>query len=251
MQIMRIAYGGLITLFAIGANAQSHPLVFQSGATQTALLELYTSEGCSSCPLAERWLTSLKESLRLWKEIVPVAFHVDYWDRLGWRDRWASPEFSDRQRAYAALWGSPSIYTPAFVLDGKEWLDWPHSKDGPRSSGAGTGVLKVSSVDWAHWQVSFAPAGHSGGRYEAHGALLASDLTSDVKAGENQGRRLNHDFVVTALMKSGLEPGGNGVGGQIVLSQKAKDQGDHLAVAVWITRSGSLEPLQAVGGWLR
>jgi hypothetical protein len=67
-----------------------------------------------------------------------VAFHVDYWDRLGWRDRWASPEFSDRQRAYAAWWGSRSIYTPGFVLDGKEWIDWPRPKEGPRSSGAGT-----------------------------------------------------------------------------------------------------------------
>ncbi|MGH7869894.1 MAG: hypothetical protein ACREP9_20230 [Candidatus Dormibacteraceae bacterium] len=81
--------------------------------------------------------------------------------------------------------------------------------------------------------------------------MLANDQTSDVKAGENKGRRLNHDFVVTVLAKRGLKPGGDGVGGQIVLTQKTKNPAEHLAVAVWVTRSWSLEPLQAVGGWLR
>jgi len=75
----------LIALVAISANAQNQPLVFQSAATRTALLELFTSEGCSSCPPAETWLTSLTAAAGLWKDFVPVAFHVDYWDYLGWR----------------------------------------------------------------------------------------------------------------------------------------------------------------------
>ena len=99
MQAMRTIFSGLIPLVAVIAGAQNHPLVFKSAPTQTALLELFTSEGCSSCPPAERWLTSLKESARLWKEFVPVAFHVDYWDHLGWRDR----ELRDRDCCKAAM----------------------------------------------------------------------------------------------------------------------------------------------------
>src|SRR5215217_7350069 len=97
---------------------------FESGETQNILIELFTSEGCSSCPPAETWLSALKSNQDLWKKIVPVAFHVDYWDRLGWRDRFAKPEFTARQRRYAAAWGGDSVYTPDFVVNAKEWRSW-------------------------------------------------------------------------------------------------------------------------------
>src|SRR5579859_7181132 len=88
-------------LAAITMKAQDTNLVFESRTQQTALLELYTSEGCSSCPPAEAWLSRLKGSPVLWKDFVPVAFHVDYWDYLGWRDKLGARQFSERQRAYA------------------------------------------------------------------------------------------------------------------------------------------------------
>src|SRR3978361_2017969 len=93
---------------------------FDSGPAQTALLELYTSEGCSSCPPAEAQLTRLKSDPGLWKKFVPLAYPVDYWDRLGWRDRFAAPTWTVRQNRYASFWQSDSVYTPAFVLDGRE-----------------------------------------------------------------------------------------------------------------------------------
>ena len=65
------------------------PVTFASTARQTSLLELYTSEGCSSCPPAEAWLSGLKDNPGLWRDFVPVAFHVDYWNYLGWRDKWS------------------------------------------------------------------------------------------------------------------------------------------------------------------
>ena len=102
-----------------GVTAHADPIVFESHERQTALLELFTSEGCSSCPPAESWLSQLKQKPELWSGFVPVAFHVDYWDYLGWRDKWASQQFSDRQRDYAQAWGSDSVYTPGFVLNGK------------------------------------------------------------------------------------------------------------------------------------
>ena len=91
----------------------------QSGPQKVSLLELYTSEGCSSCPPAETWLSRLTTDGRLWKEIVPVAFHVDYWDDLGWKDRYAKQEYTSRQRSYFALGGLVRSTRPVlFSMDG-------------------------------------------------------------------------------------------------------------------------------------
>ncbi len=196
------------------------PIQFRSEPPQTPLLELYTSEGCSSCPPAEAWLSQLKENPKLWKDFVPVAFHVDYWDYLGWRDPWASKSFSDRQRTYAKQWRSDSIYTPGFALNGKEWRDWSGRKDGPRSSGVKAGVLTVSSSDTNRWQVSFAPANAASADYEVHAALLAGGLTSNVKAGENRGRLLSHDFVVLTFVNASLVRNGDAVQGEFVLNKQ-------------------------------
>src|ERR1700747_379835 len=85
---------------------------FESGPAQVSLLELYTSEGCSSCPPAEAWLGGPSSNGALWKAVVPVAFHVDYWDNLGWKDEFSSRDFTQRQRHYAANWGPGAASTP-------------------------------------------------------------------------------------------------------------------------------------------
>src|SRR6266487_1374667 len=207
------------------------PVQFQSEARQTALLELYTSEGCSSCPPAETWLSRLTESPGLWKDFVPVAFHVDYWDYLGWRDPWASKSFSERQRNYAKQWRSDSTYTPGFVLNGKEWRDWSGHEDGPKSAGMKTGVLTVSSSDTNRWHVSFAPANAAGANYEVHAALLAGGLSSNVKAGENRGRLLRHDFAVLALAKASLVRSGDAAQGEFILNKQRNAAESYLALA--------------------
>jgi hypothetical protein len=99
--------------------AQGGNIVMQSGPKQVTLMELYTSEGCSSCPPAEVWFSELKDAPGLWKIFVPVAFHVDYWDNLGWPDKYASAAFTARQRSYAAEWRSENVYTPELVSGGK------------------------------------------------------------------------------------------------------------------------------------
>ena len=237
-------------LAAATVNAPTAVITFQSSETQTALLELYTSEGCSSCPPAEAWLSPLKESPRLWKDFVPLAFHVDYWDYLGWRDPWAARAFSDRQRTYAEHWRSESVYTPGFVLNGKEWRDWSSRRDVPKFSGASAGVLTVSSSDTNHWQVRFAPTLAGGVDYEVHAALLGCGLNSDVKAGENRGCRLNHDFVVLTVVKASLVRSGDIAQGGFALSVPRKTLESSLALAIWTTEGGRLAPLQATGGWL-
>ena len=241
---------GLSLMIVWSARAQTPGITFQSGPEQTALLELYTSEGCSSCPPAEAWLTRLTRSPRLWKEFVPLAFHVDYWDYLGWRDRWSAKTFSDRQRAHARRWGSGRIYTPGFVLIGQEWRNWSERMEGPPTGRKPSGVLTINSADTNRWAVSFAPATPATGKYEVHAALLAGGLTSSVTAGENQGRQLEHDFVVLTLAHASLTHEDGTIKGTFNLDAPRKGLPSSHAVGVWITHAGELEPLQATGGWL-
>ena len=240
----------LSLLMPLPMIAEPATIVFQSGPDKTALLELYTSEGCSSCPPAEKWLSGLKNSPRLWKDFVPVAFHVDYWDHLGWRDSLADSGNSDRQRSYAESWHSESVYTPAFVVNGKEWLGWPVSKDGPSESGPKVGVLTANSSEPDRWKVVFQPVGTTNATYEVHAALLANSVSSDVKGGENRGRRLSHDFAVTRFVTVPMRRVDGTWQGQFVLSQPSNHPATDAAIAIWVTETEKLEAVQAVGGWL-
>ena len=242
-----LAFGALLLAAARLAGADA--IEFQSGQARTALLELYTSEGCSSCPPAEEWLARLKESPKLWKDFVPVAFHVDYWDYLGWKDPFAARAYTRRQHDYADTWRSRSVYTPGFVLDGKEWRGW--SAEPPRPSSRSAGVLTARSEDGRRWTLRFRPAEGGGpSAYDCHAALLGSDLISDVKAGENRGRKLRHDFVVLALADTPATRKEDYFQGEVTLSATLATAPARRAFAVWITPVRSLQPAQAAGGWL-
>lgn len=216
---------------------------FASGPEQSALLELYTSEGCSSCPPAEAHLNQLKENAGLWKQFVPVSFHVDYWDRLGSRDRFSAPQWTQRQNGYAALWRSESVYTPAFVLNGRELRGLPGNLASPNEQKAGP--LSATSADGNHWKIEFHPATDSASEWEAHVALLGSGLSSKIAAGENSGRNLVHEFVVLNLQDVLLQNGA----ASLTIAPPAENI-PRKAVAVWVTRRGELASLQATGGWL-
>ena len=239
-----------LLLATMCVNAQTNPITFQSAPERTALLELYTSEGCSSCPPAEVWLSGLKNSPRLWKDFAPVAFHVDYWNYLGWKDAWSSAEYSERQQAYAQLWHTENVYTPEFVLNGKEWHNWFAGKNGPKSGGDRVGILTVTSADTNRWEVRFVPEKTFGTHYEIHAALMAGGLVSDVKAGENKSRRLNHDFAVVNLLQFGMADRNGVAKGKFTLDTAQFRSSKTLALTVWITVAGQIEPMQTTGGWL-
>ncbi len=228
-------------LALVSAHAETD---LQSGPQKVSLLELYTSEGCSSCPPAESWLSTLTTDGRLWKELVPVAFHVDYWDDLGWKDRFARREYTSRQRSYSAAWGISSVYTPGFVFNGQEWKGWFGGNPLPIPGDRSAGTLDVKIRNGI---ARIAYAGYSGSKeIEAHIVPLAMEAISDVRAGENRGRKLSHSFVALDLVSLKLS-GGNGLfSGEMSLNFAAAK-----AVAVWVTPAGSLGPLQATGGFLR
>ena len=227
--------------FLLCLSSTAFAAAIQSGPQQVSLIELYSSEGCSSCPPADKWMNSLKKDKGLWKEFVPVAFHVDYWDYLGWKDPYASPEFSQRQRRYADSWGSGSVYTPGFVVNGKESRNWAL----PRPNKNVVGVLSVTRSD-DQLKAAYRPAGKlegDAGPWEAHFAALRSGLRSDVKKGENAGRLLPHDFVVTEHAVRSMRSEAD------AWTAERKPEDDNAdAVAVWITRRGDETPVQATGG---
>src|SRR5437763_11956930 len=101
----------VVLLTCVFQMVAADPVTFQSGPKKVQLLELFTSEGCSSCPPAEASLSRLVGDSRLWRDFVPVAFHVDYWDRLGWKDPFVSVEWTKRQQRYAENWKRSEEHT--------------------------------------------------------------------------------------------------------------------------------------------
>lgn len=227
-----------ILLIAVTLTARAQDRAFESGPTRTHLIELFTSQGCSSCPPAEAWLSRLKNEPGLWKNFVPLAFHVDYWDRLGWRDPFASKEWTARQYQYSANWKSESVYTPGFVLDGRELVD----RGIPASSSEKPGALKLSIAN-GKVLAEFVAAGGEMKDVDLHVAMLGFEMATKVTAGENSGRNLNQDFVVLSLANEKM------LGGkaQIGFSPDSRAR----AIAAWITAPNQIEPIQAVGGWIR
>jgi hypothetical protein len=235
--------GRVLLALGIGgvfASCFGGEISFESKPARTHLIELFTSEGCSSCPPAEAWLNALQSNPRLWIDFVPVAFHVTYWDNTAWRDPFASKEWTSRQYAYSALWNSNSVYTPAFVLDGREWMN--HAL--PPSGGEIAGVLKAVVTDGDKAILTFSPVPNDSRVYEVHVAQLGFGLEINVKAGENGGRKLVHDFVVLSLANARL----NGSSAQVDLAKASA--GSRRAIAAWVTEVGSMTPIQAIGGWL-
>jgi hypothetical protein len=224
------------------------PITFESGETRVALVELFSSEGCSSCPRADAWMGAMKNSPDLWQKLVPVVFHVDYWDRLGWPDRFASAAFTERQRRYASAWHTNSVYTPGFVVNGREWRGWFDGKTLPVAPRDTVGKLRITQRDSQHAEVAFTPAGKTPDALSVEVALLGSGLKTDVQRGENAGRKLGHDFVVLHHQRVKLVPGDGRFSAAVALPEKMPAPA--AAIAAWVSAGDSQEPLQAVGGWL-
>ncbi|MBK6864477.1 MAG: DUF1223 domain-containing protein [Ideonella sp.] len=159
------------------------------GVTVPTVVELYTSEGCNSCPPADRWLASLKGQAG----IVRLAFHVDYWDRLGWKDRFADPAYTQRQHAVSQRAGARFVYTPQVIVDGKDYRAWPAlPRDAPRPAT----VQVTLAQDEAGYVARIVRGPGAPMRLAAFWAVTEDGHVSQVGAGENSGATLRHDAVV-------------------------------------------------------
>ena len=164
----------------------------RSGRSAPPVVELYTSEGCNSCPPADKWLSRLKTD----PDVVALAFHVDYWDRLGWKDRFADPAYTQRQSQQQAVNGARFSYTPQIVVDGADRKDWPGIAPPltPRSAAAPVEVALVR--DGARVTATVAASTAAPKRLAAYWAVTEQGHLTAVKAGENEGVTLQHDYVV-------------------------------------------------------
>jgi hypothetical protein len=235
----------LVAPFAV---AGLDTLRLESPGPRVSLLELYTSEGCSSCPPADRWISKLREDPRLWREVVPVAFHVDYWDYIGWPDRFASPAFGARQREYARTRRVSTVYTPGFVLAGEEWRSWFFRPVLKVDSTENAGKLTLEVND-QQATMSFAPATSVAGALDLHVAVLGFGLKTEVRAGENGGRTLEHDFVVLGYRTLPTTRNEALHTAEFALPP-LKAESERKAIAAWLSAPGDPWPVQAVGGWL-
>jgi hypothetical protein len=259
-----------------GSLPAAEAVTFESGPNAATVIELFTSEGCSSCPPAEKWLSHFKTDPNLWKTIVPAAFHVDYWDHLGWSDRFGKEEFTERQRRYSEAWHSESVYTPGFAVDGKEWRGWFNGSSLPRRD-ARVGILRLAIRADNAVTATFTPEQPSSHGYVLEVALLGSDREIDVLRGENKGRKLHHDFVVFQFASASMTScdaqwtgkvtfrnsapaySGSGSGpridqfsgAEIIRGMFATAPRTPDAMAGWVFPADGYQPIQATGGWLK
>ncbi len=185
------------SLMASRAQAAAPSCQAQSGAQQTPVIELYTSEGCSSCPPADRWLSSLKANA-LKGQAVVQAFHVAYWDYIGWVDRFADPAHTVRQRQLAARNRLSGIYTPQVVRDGQDWRQWHAATAVQALRGANEASASIALRQTApdRFEATVLPVNAAAGRWSAYWTVTEHGHSSRVSAGENNGEWLRHDFVV-------------------------------------------------------
>ena len=209
----------------------------ESGGTLPPVIELYTSEGCSSCPPADRWLSTLKPIAANGRAVVQ-AFHVGYWDYIGWVDRFASPAHTERQRRIASLNGRAGIYTPQLVRNGQDWRDYERALTGTEAARASI-TLRRSGDDAFEAQVT--PA-QGVGTWAAYWTVTEHGHSSKVKAGENAGELLQHDFVVRQYVPAGEYRGASAVTLRAVAAQPAHPR--QVNLVVYDPKSG--KPLQAL-----
>ena len=237
----------ILFLLVIATLSKSHAMDkhFFSSDHKVTLLELYTSEGCSSCPPAEKWMASLKDDPQLWKQFVPVAFHVDYWDYIGWKDPFAINDYGLRQRKYRQLGNIRTVYTPGMILNGKEWQSWHYGHSVP-TTGEIVGnldvVLKGNDIS-----AVFSPVDEQTTEWELNVAVLGFKLESNVRRGENAGRRLKQEFVVLGYRRKDSSDSK----WQMKLPRVKKEYAMHTGLAVWVNKKGAQTPVQATGGWIQ
>ena len=238
-----LMFTSLISLSAYAAE----PIEISSGDRQTAVVELYTSEGCSSCPSADRWLSRLIKTPSDEVNVLALAFHVDYWDYLGWKDRFSNADYTRRQRHLGANNLQRTIYTPEFFVNGMEARGTNNTLGKIQQANQQQAPLELNLI------ISRDESGlvlelHSPGDRDTIGQIhhrylvYENDLSTEVKRGENSGETLHHQQVVRYMSPAQI------------LNQKNQHRipidpdwnPQKIGVAILVTSPGDKHYLQAV-----
>lgn len=223
----------LVAAASATAGDGATPCQAESGPLRTPVLELYTSEGCSSCPPADRWLSTLKG-----QPVVAQAFHVDYWDAIGWVDRFALPAFAQRQRQQAAALGLRGLYTPQVLADGR---DSRHFAARFAASEPARATIRLRQSGRDAFEAWVTPAAGVD-RWAAYWTLTEHGHASRVSAGENAGATLRHDFVVRQYAPVGVTSGP----ARLAFHSLAADPAHPRQVNLVVHEANGTRPLQAL-----
>ena len=222
----------------------------KSGARTAALVELYTSEGCSSCPPADRQLSRLPEALEAGALAVPLSLHVSYWDAIGWKDPFAQTAFVERQRALVQARGGSSVYTPQFFVSGQEARSWPETfaasvKRINAAPAAADIRIQATPTPGGLALSTQATARDTSAAAALYVAVTEDGLVSRVLRGENGGSTLGHDGVARAWIGPiALERGSAAVQREVALP--AGWNRDRLSVVAFVQDARSGAVLQAL-----
>jgi hypothetical protein len=236
----------VVLLCATSHLASAAQCTAASAQGRVPLLELYTSEGCDSCPPTDRWISELRRRGYDGERVVVLAFHVDYWDKLGWTDRFGQRRFSERQRLVNSRNGAGFVYTPQLVLNGKDYRRGIRDDFAARvadiSSAKANADIRLS-VTPSEDKLALSGTWSSPVERNVQGwlALYENRLATDVSAGENRNKRLQHDFVVRDI--AGPFPSGNFA---YVFPLDARWKRPDLGVASFVQDARSGDVLQAV-----
>ncbi|MGR3434072.1 MAG: DUF1223 domain-containing protein [Shimia sp.] len=185
---MRIILTAILILCGASAAAERHPVV----------VELYTSQGCSSCPPADAMLHELSRR----HDVIGLALHVDYWDYIGWADSFARPEHTARQKAYARAAGEKTIYTPQMVINGTDHVIGTRPDEVAVSlaahMAAQSPLVMAASRDGALIRIRLEPMRKEKGAFVVQVATYVPGAEVEVRRGENAGRTLRYANIVTS-----------------------------------------------------
>jgi hypothetical protein len=241
-----IASSACMLFLSFIVNAQT----FTSTNKRVSIIELYTSEGCSSCPPADKWLSQFKDDNRLWSQLIPIAFHVDYWDYIGWKDKFANKRYSQRQQQYARNNNISTVYTPAVLLNGQENRFWFKRQPLIIDKDIHAGRLSID-VNQNKISAHYSPVNSFLDKtIILNIAILGFNLNSKILSGENKGQTLKHDFVILGYRKINMLLSENSYHVDSIQLPISTVKTQQIALATWVNSDNNLIPLQATGGWL-
>jgi len=238
-----------LMLFAAALLTQASTNDSSSAAVTPVLVELFTSEGCSSCPPADALLQKLDQQPIPGEQLIVLSEHVDYWNHIGWRDPYSARYYSDRQSQYGRRFGLDSVYTPQMVVDGTSEFTGSNSALAEKAFTKARGVAKISLVLsavsfgsqntlQAYVQTGPLLASYGVQEAEVYAAIALDHAESQVAHGENAGRKLAHTAVVRSIDKIGTLRQGQAFTQDVQLKLVSGADSHNLRVIVFVQEPG-------------
>lgn len=226
----------LASLALISVPAVAATCEVTAGARPPAVVELYTSQGCSSCPPADRWLSGLKDQ----PGVIALGFHVNYWNHLGWKDPFATPQTTQRQHQIKESIRGQYVYTPQVVLNGADHRRWYGQRAEQLPGLAAADAPSLRLVRDGEQVTAEIGAGKGTARLGGYWAVLQDDQRSEVTRGENAGETLRNDHVVRLYQPVAPWPASEAKQQTLRLSEASGQR-----VVFVVTQADGLKPLQA------